>query len=41
MKALKRLAARRGRPQIIYSDNAKTFTAAEKRINKINKDEHF
>ena len=41
IKALKRLAARRGRPQIIYSDNAKTFSAAEKRINKVNKDEHF
>ena len=29
------------RPQIIYSDNAKTFLAAEKWINKLNKDEHF
>ena len=41
IKALKRLVARRGRPQIIYSDNAKTFTAAEKWIIKINKDEHL
>ena len=41
IKALERPVARRGRPQIIYSDNAKTFTAAEKWINKIGKDEHF
>ena len=41
IKALKRLVARRGRPHIIYLDNAKTLTAAEKWINKINKDEHF
>ena len=41
IKALKRLVARRGRPQIIYSDNAKKFTAAEKWINKINKNEQF
>ena len=41
IKALKRLVATRGRPQIIYSHNAKTFTAAEKWINKINKNEHF
>ena len=41
IQALKRLDARWGRPQIIYSDNAKAFTAAENLINKINKDEHF
>ena len=39
--SLKRVVARQWRQQIIYSDNAKTFTAAEKWINKINKDEHF
>ena len=37
--ALKRLIARRGRPKVIYSDNAKTFVAASKWIEKINKDE--
>ena len=41
IRALKRLVARQGRPQIIYSVNVKTFTAAEKWINKVNKDEHF
>ena len=37
--ALKRLIARRGRSKVIYSDNAKTFVAASKWIEKINKDE--
>ena len=37
--ALKRLIARRGRPKVIYSDNAKTFVVASKWIEKINKDE--
>ena len=37
--ALKRLVARRGRPKVIYSDNATTFVAASKLIEKINKDE--
>ena len=37
--ALKRLIARRGRPKVIYSDNVKTFVAASKWIEKINKDE--
>ena len=41
IKALKRVVARWGRPQIIYLDNAKTFIAAEKWINKIKKNEHF
>ena len=36
--ALKRLIAKRGRSQVIYSDNAKTFVAASKWIEKINKD---
>ena len=39
IQALKRLIARRGRPKIIYSDNAKTFQAAEKWIQRVNKDE--
>lgn len=39
IKALKRLIARRGRPKVIYSDNAKTFVAASKWIAKVNKDE--
>ena len=37
--ALKRLIARRGRPKFNYSDNAKTFVAASKWIEKIIKDE--
>ena len=36
---LKRLIARRVRPKLIYSDNAKTFVVASKWIGKINKDE--
>ena len=36
--ALKRLIARRGEPKVIYSDYAKTFVAASKWIEKINKD---
>ena len=41
IKALKRLVTKWGRPQIIYPDNTKMFTSAEKWINKINKDEQF
>ena len=37
--ALKRLIARKGRPKVIYSNNAKTFVAESKWIEKINKDE--
>ena len=37
--ALKRLIAQRGRPKVIYSDNAKTFVVGSKWIEKINKDE--
>ena len=36
--ALKRLIVRRGEPKVIYSDYAKTFVAASKWIEKINKD---
>ena len=42
--SLKRLIARRGRPKIIYSDNAKTFIAANKWLKRAQKDEklhHF
>ncbi|XP_046844834.1 uncharacterized protein LOC124438683 [Xenia sp. Carnegie-2017] len=37
--SLKRLIARRGRPEIIYSDNATTFKAAEKWLRLAQKDE--
>ena len=39
IRALKRLIARRGCPETIYSDNAKTVVAASKWIMKINKSE--
>ena len=35
VKALKRLIARRGRPEVIYSDNAKTFVAADKWLKQV------
>ena len=38
---IKRLVARRGRPQKVYSDNAKTFAATAKWIKQIMKDEKF
>ena len=41
IRALKRLIARRGCPETIYSDNAKTFVAASKWIKRINKSEIF
>ena len=41
IKAFKRLIARRGRVQVIYSDNAKTFVSASKWVQKINKDVEF
>ena len=41
IRCLKRLIARRGRPKIIYSDNAKTFKAGAKLLHKINKDEKW
>ncbi|XP_046856191.1 uncharacterized protein LOC124449302 [Xenia sp. Carnegie-2017] len=37
--SLKRLIAKRGRPEIIYSDNATTFKAAEKWLRLAQKDE--
>ena len=39
IRALKRLIARRGCPEAIYSNNAKTFVAASKWIKRINKSE--
>ena len=41
IKALKQLIARRGRPQVIYSDNARTFVLASKWVQKINKNVEF
>ena len=41
IKSIKKLIARRGSPNIIYSDNAKTFQAGAKWLIKINKDEKF
>jgi hypothetical protein len=38
---LKRLIARKGRPEKIYSDNAKTFVAAAKWLKKAQQDEKF
>ena len=39
IQALTPLIARRGRPKVIYSDNAKTFEKASKWIKKVYKDE--
>jgi hypothetical protein len=39
MRSLKRVIARRGKPEKIYSDNAKTFVAAANIIRKISKSE--
>ena len=41
LPSLKRLIARRGRPQVIYSDNATTFKAAEKWLKQAQKDKKF
>ena len=41
LPSLKRLIARRGRPQVIYSDNATTFKAAEKWLKQAQRDERF
>ena len=38
---LKRLIARKGRPEKIYSDNAKTFVAASNWLKKAQRDEKF
>ena len=39
IRSFKRLVARRGRPRKVYSDNAKTFVAAEKWVKNVMKDE--
>ena len=41
IKSFKRLISRRGKPNIIYSDNAKTFKAGAKWLNGINRDKKF
>ena len=41
LPSLKRLIARRGRPELIYSDNAKTFKAADKWLKRAQKDERL
>ena len=39
--SLKRCIARRGRPEIIYSDNGSTFKAAVKWLKRVQQDERF
>lgn len=39
LRSLKRLVARKGRPEKIYSDNAKTFTATASWLKQVQKDE--
>ena len=39
--SLKRFIARRGRPEIIYSDNGSTFKAADKWLKRVQQDERF
>ena len=39
--SLKRFIARRGRPKLIYSDNAKTFKSAAKWLGKVQQEERF
>ena len=39
LRNLKRLIARRGRPEKIYSDNGKTFVGAEKWLKQVMRDE--
>ena len=41
LPSLKRSIARRGRPEIIHPDNAATFKAADKWLNKVRTDEKF
>ena len=39
IKSFKRLISRRGKPKIVYSDNAKTFKARTKWLANINRDQ--
>ena len=41
IKSFKKLIAGRGKPNIIYSDNAKTFKAGAKWLSSINRDAKF
>ena len=41
LRSLKRLIARKGRPEKIYSDNAKTFVAAASWLKQVQQDEQF
>ena len=41
IKSFKKLISRRVKPNIIYSDNAKTFKAGAKWLNSINRDVKF
>ena len=38
IESFNKLISRRGKPKIIYSDNAKTFMAEAKWLNSINRD---
>ena len=41
IKGFKRLISRRGKPKIVYSDNAKTFKAGAKWLANVNKDQEL
>ena len=41
LKCLKRFIARKGRPDKIYSDNAKTYAAAAKWLERVMKEEQI
>ena len=41
IESFKKLISRRGKPNIIYSDNAKTFKTGSKWLNSIKRDEKF
>ena len=41
IRSIKRLTARRGRPEKIFSDNGKTFVTAAKWLWKIRNDENL
>ena len=41
INCLKKFIARRGRPELVYSDNGSTFKAAAKWLQKVGKDEMF
>ena len=41
IRSFMRLISRRGKPNVIYSDNVKTFEAGAKWLNSINRDEQL